>query len=165
MLRATLTRGSKVLVLQGLIRIWLSGLCVFVIFPQGITAQTAAGYRQRATEMSRAKAWDDAIANYHSALALEPNDSVTHYDLALVLKYKGDTRESLKEFETAVALRPKWADAHYGLGSVWYDLQDQTSALKELHTAELSILQALMRIACWAAFIRSRTIFLRPSVN
>jgi tetratricopeptide (TPR) repeat protein len=54
----------------------------------------------------------------------------------LALKYKGETREALKEFEAALELRPKWADAHYGLGAVWYDLQNQTAAMKELRTAE-----------------------------
>jgi len=129
-------RRSMVGVLHGLIRVWLCTLCVFVLFcPAESTAQTAASYRKRATELSRAKSWDDAISNYRNALALEPNDAVTHYDLALALKYKGETREALKEFEAAVELRPKWADAHYGLGAAWYDLHDQTAAVKELHTA------------------------------
>src|SRR5438309_91805 len=105
-------RRSMVGVLHGLIRVWLCTLCVFVLFcPAESTAQTAASYRKRATELSRAKSWDDAISNYRNALALEPNDAVTHYDLALALKYKGETREALKEFEAAVELRPKWADA------------------------------------------------------
>ena len=124
------------MVLHRLIRVWRSALCLFVLlYPAEITAQTAARYRKRATELSRAKSWDDAIANYRNALALEPNDAVTHYDLALALKYKGETREALKEFEAALELRPKWADAHYGLGAVWYDLHDQTAAVKELRTA------------------------------
>src|SRR6267154_6273564 len=130
--RDTPTRRSKVVVLRGLIRVWLSALCLFLLlYPADITAQTAASYRKRATELSRAKSWDDAIANYRTALALEPNDAVTHYDLALALKYKGEPREALKEFEAALELRPKWAEAHYGLGAAWYDLQDQTAAMKE----------------------------------
>jgi tetratricopeptide (TPR) repeat protein len=86
--------------------------------------------------LSQAKSWDDAIANYRKVLELEPNDAVTHYNLALALKYKGDAREALKEFQAALKLRPKWAEAHYGLGAVWYDLQDQAAAIKELRTAE-----------------------------
>ena len=66
----------------------------------------------------------------------EPKDAASHYNLALALKYKGDTREALKEFQSASDLRPKWAKAHYGLGSVWYDLQDQDAAAKELRLAE-----------------------------
>src|SRR6202043_712731 len=115
---------------------WLAALCLLILMhPAESLAQTAETYRRRATERSQAKAWDDAIANYRNALALEPNDTVTHYDLALALKYKGETREALKEFEAALELRPKWADAHYGLGAAWYDLQNQTAAMKELRTA------------------------------
>src|SRR5207237_10756329 len=53
-------------------------------------AQTAQSYRQRAIELARNKSWDQAIASYHKALDLEPNDSETHYNLALALRYKGD---------------------------------------------------------------------------
>src|SRR5207249_3993822 len=83
-------------------------------------AQTAQSYRQRAIELSRNKSWDQAIASYHKALDLEPNDPDTHYNLALTLKYKGDAKR---------------ADAHYALGATWYDLNDQAAALKELRTA------------------------------
>src|SRR5579863_184908 len=93
-----------------------------------VSAQTAENYRQRAAEQSRAKSWEDAIANYRKALEIEPNDAVTHYNLAFALKYKGDTREALKEFQAALKLRPKSAEAHYGLGAVWYDLQDKDAA-------------------------------------
>src|SRR3981189_119277 len=103
--RDTPTRRSKVVVLLGLIGGWLSASGLFLLlYPAEITAQTAATYRKRAAELSRAKSWDDAIANYRNALALEPNDAITHYDLALALKYKGATREALKEFEAAVEL-------------------------------------------------------------
>src|SRR5271166_6363040 len=68
-----------------------------------IGAQTTESYRQRATELSRAKSWDDAITNYRQALALEPNDAITHYGLAWALKYKGAPREALKEFQAALA--------------------------------------------------------------
>src|SRR5215831_6681724 len=99
-------------------------------------AQTAETYRNDATQFAQQKSWNQAIANYRKALELEPNDALTHYDLALALKYKGDTREALKEFEAAVNLRPKWAEGHYGLGAAWFDLHDEAAALKELRLAE-----------------------------
>ena len=84
-----------------------------------VSAQSAESYRQRALELSRAKSWDEAIANYRKALDLEPKDALTHYNLALALKYKRDDHEALKEFQAAINLRPKWAEAHYGLGATW----------------------------------------------
>src|SRR2546427_937792 len=102
----------------------------------GVTAaQSAQSYRQRAIEFARNKSWDQAIASYHKALDLEPNDPDTHYNLALTLKYKGDAKQAVEEFETTLRLKPKWADAHYGLGATWYDLNEQAAALKELRTA------------------------------
>ncbi len=98
-------------------------------------AQTAETYRRDATEFARQKSWDQAIANYRKALELEPNDALTHYNLALALKYKGEARQAVDEFEAALRLKPKWADAQYGLGAAWYDLHDQSAAVKELHTA------------------------------
>src|SRR5437588_4185027 len=125
------TRGNNRLIPTYLLAALVVGsLCVPLV-----SAQSAESYRQHAVELSRAKSWDEAIANYRKALVLEPKDATTHYDLAWALKYKGETREALKEFEAALKLRPKWADAHYGLGAVWYDLQDQTAALKELRAA------------------------------
>ena len=98
-------------------------------------AQTAEAYRQHAIELSRNKSWDQAIDSYRKALALEPNDPVTHYNLALALKNKGDAALAAEEFEATLRLKPKWADAHYGLGATWYDPHDQAAALKELRTA------------------------------
>src|SRR5258707_10670348 len=110
-------------------------LVLGLLFSVPSSAQTAESYRQHAVELSRNKFWDQAISSYRKALALEPNDPDTHYNLALTLKYKGDAKQAVEEFEAALRLKPKWADAHYGLGATWYDLGDQAAALKELRTA------------------------------
>ena len=91
-------------------------------------AQTAEIYRRNATEFARQQSWDQAIVSYRKALELEPNDALTHYDLALALKYKGEAKQAADEFEAALRLKPKWGDAHYGLGAAWYDLHDQAAA-------------------------------------
>src|SRR6202158_6510848 len=97
-----------------LIRHWLSAaFLVGILFAPRMIAQTAPDYRKRATELARVKSWDDAIANYRKALALEPNDALTHYNLALALKYKGESRQAVDEFEAALRLKPKWSDAEY----------------------------------------------------
>src|ERR1700685_815887 len=105
------------------------------IFAVPCFAQTAESYREQAIAESRQKSWDQAIVNYRKALELEPNDALTHYDLALALKYKGEARQAVDEFQAALRLKPKWADAQYGLGAAWYDLHDQPAAAKELQTA------------------------------
>src|SRR5436305_14113647 len=110
-------------------------LPVLLLLAASSLAQTAEVYRRDATRFAQQKSWDQAIANYRKALELEPKDALTHYDLALALKYKGDTSEAIQEFQTAARLKPKWADPHYGLGATWYDLKDQATAVAELRTA------------------------------
>ena len=98
-------------------------------------AQTAETYRKQAIELSRQKSWDAAIADYRKALELEPNDADTHYNLALALRYKGESKQAAEEFEEAIRLKPNWAEAHFGLGATQYDLGDHAAALKELQAA------------------------------
>jgi superkiller protein 3 len=98
-------------------------------------AQTAETYRRDATEFARQKSWDQAIASYRKALEVEPNDALTHYDLALALKYKGEAQQAVGEFKSALRLKSKWADAQYGLGAALYDLHDLPAAAKEVQTA------------------------------
>ena len=106
-----------------------------VLFPSHCRAQTAETYRKQAVEYSKEKSWDQAIANYREALKLEPNDAVTHYDLALALKYSGTPAQAVLEFQSALKLKPKWAEAHYGLGAAYFDLHDAAAAIKELKIA------------------------------
>src|SRR6266851_5300580 len=80
-------------------------LVLGLLFSAPTFAQTAQSYRQKATELARNKSWDQAILNYREALALEPNDSLTHYNLALALKYKGDAKQAAEEFEATLRLQ------------------------------------------------------------
>src|ERR1700758_1259108 len=98
-------------------------------------AQTAEIYRRDATEFARQKSWDQAIANYRKALELKPDDPLTHYDLALALKYKGEAKQAVDEFEAALRLKPKWAEAQYGFGAARDGLHDLPAAPKELQAA------------------------------
>src|SRR2546423_15684954 len=110
-------------------------LILGLLFAAPCFAQTAESYRQHAIELAREKSWDQAIASYRKALDLEPNDGLTHYNLALTLKYKGDSKQAAEEFQAAVQLKPKWADAHYGFGAPRDHLPGNPAALAELSPA------------------------------
>src|SRR5580704_6918881 len=113
-------------------------VCALVLsvgYSEPSLAQTAQAYREQANALARSRSWEQAVAAYRKVLELDPNDAVTHYDLALALKYKGDTKQAVEEFEVAIRPKPVWGEAHYGLGAALYDLHDQAGALKELRKA------------------------------
>jgi tetratricopeptide (TPR) repeat protein len=93
--------------------LWLTVLAA-VLAPAAIGADSAADYRRQAVAYSHRKQWDKAIELYRRALAAEPEDADTHYNLALALKYKGEAAASVEEFERAVKLKPEWSAAHFG---------------------------------------------------
>jgi Tfp pilus assembly protein PilF len=70
-------------VVQSLAASLLWALCVFLLHSSESTAQTAAEYHKRATQLAQSKSWDEAVANYRKALTLDPKNAITHYDLAL----------------------------------------------------------------------------------
>src|SRR5882762_229625 len=86
---------------------------LIALLNQPLFAQTAESYRQQGVELSRKKSWDEAIVSYQKALELGPGDPLTHYNLALALKYKGDQKQAVEEFQATLRLKPKWADPHY----------------------------------------------------
>ena len=72
-------------------------------------AQTAESYRQEAIELSQKKSWDKPLSNTTSRWISHPTIPLTHYNLALTLKYKGDARPAIEEFESALRLKPNWS--------------------------------------------------------
>src|SRR5258708_36127329 len=125
-LRHPTLRTIRGVVCGGLLAIFLSAL-----FNQPLFSQTAESYRQQGIELSRKRSWDEAIASYQKALQLAPNDPVTHYNLALTLKYQGDQKQAVEEFEATLRLKTKWTDPPYALGATVYDLYNRPAALNE----------------------------------
>src|SRR5439155_5282945 len=59
---------------------------------------------------------DEAIACYHKAVALDPRNARTHYNLGNALQARGKLDEAIACFEKAIALDPKKTEAHLNLG-------------------------------------------------
>jgi tetratricopeptide (TPR) repeat protein len=66
--------------------LWLVVLAA-LLAPAVAGADNAADDRKQAVAYSQRKQWDKAIELYRRALAAEPEDADTHYNLALALKY------------------------------------------------------------------------------
>src|SRR5580704_7589895 len=82
-------------------------VCALVLsvgYSEPSLAQTAQAYREQANALARSRSWEEAVAAYRRVLELEPNDAITHYNLALALKYKGDKKQAVEEFGSRFGL-------------------------------------------------------------
>ena len=59
---------------------------------------------------------DEAIAEFHKALRLRPEEALTHNNLGIALLYKGRLDEATAHFRKALEIQPELAKAHNDLG-------------------------------------------------
>jgi predicted negative regulator of RcsB-dependent stress response len=78
---------------------------------------------------------DEAIAEYKTAIRLDPQDASAHANLGNVLSDLKRSDEALAEYKTAIRLDPQDAGAHANLGNVLSDLGRRDEAMAEYKTA------------------------------
>jgi tetratricopeptide (TPR) repeat protein len=66
-----------------------------------------------------ARRYDDAIAWYKQAIALEPDSVDANYNLGVVYGNKGMHDESIAAYKRVIAINPRHAQAHNNLGSTY----------------------------------------------
>lgn len=81
--------------------------------------------------------WDDSIRCFQSALTIDPNHALSHYNLGFVLYFgKKPADAAIKEFELAIAKDKKMAPAYYALGhALFHDRVDLDEARNNLEKA------------------------------
>jgi tetratricopeptide (TPR) repeat protein len=62
------------------------------------------------------KRFDEALADYDRALALQPDNADAHTNLGVTLHTLKRFDEALQCYERALAARPDFAEAHYNEG-------------------------------------------------
>ena len=82
-----------------------------------------------------------ALAEFRKAVALNPDDPESQYDLGRELKADGDNAGAIAAYRRAIELKPDFEQAHYNLGLALRSQGDASSAKKELD--ELSGLHEL----------------------
>ena len=75
----------------------------------------ARWHYQRGIAHTRAGQIEDAISEYREAVALNPEYSAVHNDLAAVLASRGRVAESIPHFKKALEARPNDASSHFNL--------------------------------------------------
>ena len=85
-----------------------------------IEANTVANYGE----------WEGAIQAYDAVLAAEPDNSLAHTGLGMILQFLGKPKAAVREFEAAVRVAPTNAQAHAHLVHLYRQLgmNDQAAA-------------------------------------
>jgi len=113
--------------------IWVKGASDARYSPEGEQAiiraielhpKQASYLFNKATILAKLKRYEEAIASYQQAIALDPNVVPPHNNLGNVYKDLKRYEEAIASYQQAIALDPNYADPHNGLG--WtYLLIDQ----------------------------------------
>jgi tetratricopeptide (TPR) repeat protein len=78
---------------------------------------------------------DGAIAEFRTAISLDPTYAMVHNNLGVALNAKGDREGAIVEYKAAIALDPKSALAHNNLGNALTFKGNLEEAIAEFRTA------------------------------
>jgi eukaryotic-like serine/threonine-protein kinase len=78
---------------------------------------------------------DGAIAEFRTAIRLQPNAAAAHSNLGAALKAKGNLDDAIAEWRVALSLAPELAAAHANLGGALQEKGDVLAAIAEYRTA------------------------------
>lgn len=76
--------------------------------------------------------WRDSVSLWTHTLAVDPDNSLAHNNLAVVLKDQGRLNEAERHYREAIALKPDYADAHYNLAVILTDRRKLDEAMGHL---------------------------------
>jgi Flp pilus assembly protein TadD len=72
---------------------------------------------------------EEKIAEYRTAVRLNPSDVYTRVDLGTILLNNKDTKEALAEFQVAARVDPTYAKAHLRLGEAFEESGEMDQAI------------------------------------
>lgn len=96
---------------------------------------TAAAHYNLGTALTSAGLFDDAVASYERALALQPDYGKALNNLADTLMALGRQDEAIRRYEAAVAIDPRAPEPHNNLGAALWRKGDLARAERELREA------------------------------
>src|SRR5215813_10214792 len=95
------------------------------------SSQDAGTYYDRGVELYGKGDLAGAIAEYRTALRLDPNFVAAHFNLGHALLKNGDVEGAIAEYRTALRLAPNFPAAHYNLGIELQQLGRKAEAREE----------------------------------
>ena len=73
-------------------------------------------------QLQENQAFEKALESFQRAVQLEPDRSVLHFRIGVVLAKLGRFSESARAYLEAIRLNPDYAEAHLNLAFVYYEM-------------------------------------------
>jgi tetratricopeptide (TPR) repeat protein len=173
--RAKVKNKTKLLVWMGLILLTGS----FLLHTQGCKKRTdqAKKHYEQALEYQKQELPDQAIAELHQAIKLDPEYAEAHYQLGVIYHEKTDHNNAVRELKEAIRINPDYAEAHFRLGIVYQVLRGYSQAIAEyeevqrinsdfprIHTA-MGAVYYERGLRAWGAAIKLDWSYLHPDTS
>lgn len=122
-------KEAKVLVWVGLILL----MGCFLLCTGGCKkrADQAKKHYEQALEYHQQELPDQAIAELHQAIKLDPKYADAHYELGVLYHEKTDHNNAVRELKEAIKINPDYAEAHFRLGIIYQVLRGYSQAIDE----------------------------------
>ena len=88
-----------------------------------------------ASDLTKKGQYDEAIAEWDKAMALQPDDARAHYGLGQTLFHVGKTNDAIAQLRESIRLDPHYAEAHNGLGAALAKTGQETESIEQFHLA------------------------------
>jgi protein O-GlcNAc transferase len=109
--------------------------------------------------------YEEAIAAYRRALALEPGFAEAHNNLGVTLVTLGEDALAIRELQAAIAARSEYAEAHNNLGVLRERLGQFDAALQSYETAVRLRPDFADALANYAQLLRTRPDLMEGSLR
>ncbi len=110
-------------------------LTFMLLLAAPVSSLAAGDYWMKGDELSDQGKYEEAIAQYDQAIALEPKAAAAWCGKGLALYELGRYDEALDAFDQAITINPNYAKAQYGRGLTLYELGLHDEAISAYDTA------------------------------
>jgi tetratricopeptide (TPR) repeat protein len=97
----------------------------------------ASAYNNRGTAFEKKGQYDRAIANFDTAISLNPKHTNAYFNRGNAYEEKGQYDRAIANYDTAISLNPKDADAYFNRGNAYADKGQITRAIADYTQAIL----------------------------
>lgn len=112
-------------------------IVLIMLFAAGMPGAETAGkkWREKGFSAMEIRYYNVAIACFEKAVALDPTDAESHFNMGICYNKEGKTKEATSCYKKAVAIDPEFAKAHYRLGAIYAEEGKLKKAISEFKKA------------------------------